>query len=576
MRSPQISLQSARLLTKPATHRLSNETLPESISSTNTSEFASSSATSPSLGPIEKSTVQSALLAPGRTTTPSPADFAAHINPFLLPSARYPNTGVDKISNLDLAGTEAGIERGRSGAMASRYSFENLRSSSANPMRKRSESRVAFSDEASIISDTQTTKSETTETDANSSDAESVETDATPRPTARQLSSKSSMKKATHSRSVSVPLNRKKIRANKSPAPHSSKPPSRKIPTKDNSDDDSASEDIILSSITDAIPNLHILLENYKKAHGQIDKRQRLVKKLEGRFSEILKSKDDTIQRLMQQSEDAARSRADETGKLQTRIEELESTNLDLEAELAVSQKQLADAQKRANSADKARDIIGKENERIVGERRRFAEVAKADRDKTVASTKMILREDFETEKRRMEERFNEELGELEDRLSQTDKRRTIEFDKERKDITDEHRGHISSLKSRIHDLENKLNQTTKSYEKVRAELEGNWIEEKAQIQKDHAEEITKLKEHHQIYINDQIKGFVSIQEHLNKAYIVENDTLKQQLVGIQLALTPPPPPSVEDGPEDEPNVEIELNNDFACGETGMTDAGSY
>jgi hypothetical protein len=474
------------------------------------------------------------------------------VNPYFLPSARYPNISVEARLGLESLPMYDTMEKGGKDGIPRGYSFEPLRNGSVDPLKKKAESRVTFSDEASMISDDPTTESEPIESNITTSDTESLETDATLRQSSRQLRSKSNMKKIAQTRSASLPSNRKDIRLNKGSAAHSTKPPpGRKVPTKDASEDDSDSEDIVLSSITDAIPNLHLLLEKYKKAHGQIDKRQRLVKKLEARFSGILKSKDDIIQRLMQQSEDSARARADESSSLQSRIEALESTNFNLVTELAATQKKLADSENRASTVNKTRERMERESERITTERRKFAEVAKADKEKAIATTKMLLLDDFDTQKRRMQERYNDEVRELEDRLVQTKERCGIDFDKRRKTITEEHNETKAILRSKIHTLENKLKQTMKSYDQIREELERSWEEEKCRMQNDHAEEIANLKDLHQEYINDQIKGFVSLQERLNKAYIVENDTLKKQLAGVHLALTPPPPPSVEDGLED-------------------------
>jgi chromosome segregation ATPase len=332
-----------------------------------------------------------------------------------------------------------------------------------------------------------------------------------------------------------------------------SKPTGKKVVTKEAPDTDSDGEDgedVLLSSISDAIPNLHLLLDKYKKAHGQMDKRQRLLQKLEGRFMEILKSKDETIQRLIHQAEDSALSQADKIRKLKSRIEELEMANDDMMTELTTHQHRHQEAEERANRAEEAIVRLGKEKDQILNDRKLFSEAAKADKDKTVAAMRMLLTDEFNEQKQRMQDQYNNEIKDLEDQLMQTEKKLSQEFDDQKKAITDGHNDTEASMKSQISSLEEKLAGTSKTYDEIKEELKEEWKGEKEELEKKHEEEITQIKEKHQEYINDQIKGFVSLQEILNKRYTVENEDLRKQLEGIRMAL--PPAPSVEDAPEAE------------------------
>lgn len=418
-----------------------------------------------------------------------------------------------------------------------------------------------FSDEASVFSNTETDISEARSTLPEVSDFETSDTDGTSRPPSRGSRTDSSMASSYLSRSASVPAQRKRAQTTKMPHVQLAKLPSQKLVTQD---DDSSSEDNILSSITDAIPNLHLLLEKYKKAHGQIEVRQKLARKLEARFQAVIQTKDDTIQRLMGQAEDAARARADENGKLKNRVDELQSTNINLTAEVTTMKEKILILEQRAKSAEADKEDMRQVNDMIRKEKREFTEAAKDDKEKSMAAMSMRLLNEFAAEKNSMHASFNEDVEELQ-----------TAFEKEKRTMVEEYNEMKSSLKGKISSQEKRLEELDQSHTEIEENVGKKWSDEKSKIKADHEEvkdnlqkthdeekaeteqrhqkEIEDLRVEHQEKINDQIRGFVDLQERLNKAYVIQIDDLQQQLGNVQLALpAPPPPPSVEDESPDD------------------------
>jgi hypothetical protein len=146
-------------------------------------------------------------------------------------------------------------------------------------------------------------------------------------------------------------------------------------------DNSSAIEDDpsdLLGRVHHAIPDLELLLRRYKETHGELGLREALVRKKEAESAEVVKRKEEHIDRLMGQFHDAEKKHAREYNKLRLHIGNLEENMKDLEERLHVSESQ----RKKETASNKE---LSEEKIALVRERMLVAKAAADERDRLVA-----------------------------------------------------------------------------------------------------------------------------------------------------------------------------------------------
>jgi chromosome segregation ATPase len=146
-------------------------------------------------------------------------------------------------------------------------------------------------------------------------------------------------------------------------------------------DNSSAIEDDpsdLLGRVHHAIPDLELLLRRYKETHGELGVREALVRKKEAESAEVVKRKEEHINRLMNQFHDAETKHAREYNKLRLHIGNLEENMKELEERLHASETH----RKREAASNKE---LAEQKTVLVRERMVIAKAAADERDRLVA-----------------------------------------------------------------------------------------------------------------------------------------------------------------------------------------------
>jgi hypothetical protein len=102
----------------------------------------------------------------------------------------------------------------------------------------------------------------------------------------------------------------------------------------------------------------------------------------------------------------------------------------------------------------------------------------------------------------------------------------------EMKEKTEKHDSDLSTQKSeleaKITKAEDDIKELGGTDEEIKEKYKGEWEKKEEELIKKHEEEIAELRQKHKEYCNDQIRGFLSLQESLNRALTEENMVLKE------------------------------------------------
>jgi hypothetical protein len=265
----------------------------------------------------------------------------------------------------------------------------------------------------------------------------------------------------------------------------------------------------LLTRISSAIPDLHMLLDKYKATHGQLSHRDQLRRKHEAQSAELVRSKESIISALMAQLEDAAKNRADEVSKARSRIASLEMSHLQLRDHIHA-------AESRAKTLDKHLRRSLKINEDLAIEKTMIIRRARDEKDQAIKKMEKELTAKHDQRVEAMRKELLAQIAEVKNQHESEIKEHTEKLETE--------------LSSTNDDLETKLEKAEGDFNgelelKTRYAIEYTLKEE--ELTKKHEEEMDQLKLEHKNYCNDQIRGFLSLQENLNKALTEENMVLK-------------------------------------------------
>ena len=445
------------------------------------------------------------------------------------------------------------------------------------PMKKKkADSRVVFSDEASIISDDRGSATTRSTADEDMSESDHTETDrrtrTTQKPTMadkpkRREPTKVHDQKRPSTRSTTSAGNSKAMQVRRRRGTDRSRTSSRVTPLKTVDDEEYESEqDDLMDRISSAIPDLHLLLSKYRETNGELGVRDQLRRRLEAQQAEMVKSKEEIIQSLMQQLEDSAKEHANETSQLRIKISALEKNQAQFPEHLAEAENRAKTAESRMKSFEEGEKRVTRLNEQYIIERTSFAKRAAAETEKALIKQRDKLLEEFEKERVKIRSGIEREKKEMEVKVPQQQKELEAQFQKEKKQLEGQVQKEKEELEARVQkekeelearvqkekeELETKVAEQDKRLEElgrtdseVREKLDKEYGEKEANLTKKFEEDVETLREHHRNSINEQMRGFISIQELLNKRLTEENATLKSMLAG---QLDPSPPfPSVE------------------------------
>jgi hypothetical protein len=548
---------------------------------------AASASVSETESPPQFSPHISPSLQPTYTHSPSmafqpmmPSDNPMDFNPFLLPSVAYPAFGPNM-----------------------RHHPMNPHAFGPGPMmfdqkmtamkKKKADSRVVFSDEASIISDDRgsaTTRS-TTEDDASESDHTETErrTRTTRKPTTvekpkRREPTKVPDQKRASTRSVTSTTNSKAMQVRRRTLADRSRTASRVTSSRVAEDDEFESEpDDLMGRISSAIPDLHLLLTKYKETNGELGVRDQLRRRLEAQQAEMVKSKEETIQSLMQQLEDAAKEHADETSQLRSKISALERNQVQFTEDMASAEERAKSAESRMKSFEEGEKRVTRQNEQYIIERTTFAKRAAEETERALIRQRDKLLEEFgkerdalrtelererrdmairiprqhqeleakfQNQKEELEANFQNQKEEFESKIQKEKEEFEAQLQKGKEEFESQFKKEKEDLETKVADLDKQLEELGKTDSEVREKLDKEYSEKEANLSKKHEEEMEALKEHHKNATNEQMRGFISIQERLNKHLMEENATLKSLMAGH--TLDPSPPSASVEAVEDE------------------------
>jgi hypothetical protein len=417
------------------------------------------------------------------------------------------------------------------------------------PKKKRS-IRVSRNEDSSATSDISSASSvsrQLEETNSQTSDTESAST-ATPAPKIRFRSGpspKKSAKRPTFSaREPSKDMIKQPSRSSKVARSNSSASSSSGSESEDgeshlqrrqrnSSNDEPLDQDKLLSRISSAIPDLHLLLNKYKATHGELSVRDQLRQRSEAQTAELVRSKESTITALMSQLEDAAKRRADESGKHRSRIAALEISNAQLKD-------QAHTAELRAKALEEHLRRAIKANEDLAGEKMIFIRRAGEDKERSLKRLEKDLTSKHE-----------QKMKEMKDSLESQITNQKEKHDSEMKETQEKHDDQLSTQKS---DLEAKLSKAEDDIKilgctdsELKDKYEADWKVKEEELLKKHEADIEQLNQKHKDYCTDQIRGFLGIQENLNKALVEENMALKEIITDLKASSSASSAPLVED-----------------------------
>ncbi|KAK8229776.1 hypothetical protein HDK77DRAFT_82761 [Phyllosticta capitalensis] len=226
--------------------------------------------------------------------------------------------------------------------------------------------------------------------------------------------------------------------------------------------DDDAGD--LLSRISSAIPDLHLLLSRYNETRGQLGVREELIRKAEAAQADALKRKEDYIDKLTKELAEAAKHHSNESNKLRLEIGNLEDKRKEL-------QEQIADAEKAKIEMQEATASLEQQKKAVEEEKTSLEAAAKTDKEtlskeledvKTKAAeleeskskleeTTAKLEEErakIEADKHQVEEKAAEEKRELEKTFAEEKELVVKEFEESQDKLKAESQEALEKLKA--------------------------------------------------------------------------------------------------------------------------------
>lgn len=403
------------------------------------------------------------------------------------------------------------------------------------PRKKKAQSRVLFSDQDSVIS-----------ASTSNSSASETETERGPRSHTKGRSAPRNTSTAT-ARALQMRM------ARQTEDPRTS---SRRVPSKAARGGEETGDEL-MTRVAGAIPDLHRLLSRYKETNGELSVKDQLRKRIEAQQMQMMRNKEDIIESLMAQLDDSARERADERLRTRELVEELEQEMGNMRRKVAAAGERASKAETRAKVLEESERRLVRQHEQHLLEKTAFMKRAAEERERAVASKQSQMLEEFKKQTQGIKAQVENDKVGFEKKLAakQEEHKAAIQKEKEaqqalaKKEIEEQQaaaKKEKEELESKLREVEKKLADATQDETDIQEKVDKRFAEEKEKLIKAHEEEKEALVEQHKDYCNDQMKGFMELQEMINKDLVKENETLKS-LLGERHS---PPSVTMEDVPE--------------------------
>jgi hypothetical protein len=340
----------------------------------------------------------------------------------------------------------------------------------------------------------------------------------------------------------------------------------------------------LLDRISSVIPDIHMLLSRSKLTHGELGLREQLLRKTEAESREAVKQKEDHITRLNKQLHDVEKHHAKDSnryrfqiGDLEDKIRDLNERLIDADMSKKASNEKIRelDGQKQALLRDRMTlaQAAAEEKSRMIKEldewKTKANEMLEAERAKT-AEEKVRLLNDFDSWKVSARETLDIERQKLGEEHEKNLKEKESLFDGHKSQLMEDFEKEKDSLRSNFQvqkreveaefdklrkEFEAKLSKTqedleqaikterencdqwsaerdtiTKTLKEERANRSKDVDDQRAALIKQHEDDMAALAKKHKDDLNEQMMGFVSLQEGINKKMTAENEDLRQQI----------------------------------------------
>jgi hypothetical protein len=340
----------------------------------------------------------------------------------------------------------------------------------------------------------------------------------------------------------------------------------------------------LVDRISSVIPDIHMLLSRSKVTHGELGLREQLLRKVEAETKETVKQKEDHINQLHKQLHDSEKRYAKDVNKFRFQLANLDDKVKELNEQLAefrVTEKEnnekireLQDqksnlllehmALRRAAAEEKKQMAKAMEgwtantNEMLETEKKKTAEEQVrllSEFKDWKASTKKIMETEKQMLAKQHENLLDEQEMDFEFRKAQLTKGSPKEkdgllsnfqvqkeefaagFDKLRKELEVKLSKAQEDLEHAIKTQRESRNQwdaerdaITTGWEEERAKFNREANEQREVLTKQHEDDMALLTRKHKDDLNEQMMGFVSLQEGINKKMTAENEDLRQQI----------------------------------------------
>ncbi|KAF2634681.1 hypothetical protein P280DRAFT_233791 [Massarina eburnea CBS 473.64] len=289
----------------------------------------------------------------------------------------------------------------------------------------------------------------------------------------------------------------------------------------------------VFSRLSQAIPDLHVLLAKYKETHGQLGVREELLRRADAEQQEKLRAKDQEIQSLRERVTRLESKHSIEASKLRLEIGNMEDQVKELKEQLAETVKFKSEAEKLRATLDRATkywESRHKELEEAHSTLKKLSteEAAKSRKEfdewRSTATTK------HDAEKIALAIQFDKKLKEADVSTDNLRQDAAAAFAKEKDALKRQQREREANFDNVRKELESKLGSAQLDREQaLKREREGMeaWAKERGNLVQSHREDIQSLR---MSIKNEADKSWIDLHAEANRK-AEERNALAEQLM---------------------------------------------
>ncbi|KAI9819498.1 MAG: hypothetical protein M1827_006946 [Pycnora praestabilis] len=243
----------------------------------------------------------------------------------------------------------------------------------------------------------------------------------------------------------------------------------------------------LLHRIQKAIPDLHLLVDRYRDAHGQLGAREEVIRKAESQQADALKQKEYYIDSLLKQLETVSNKYAAESSKLRLEVGNLEEKHKELREGLRASEAAKEELAKAKATLQTEKEELEKRVKQDALElEKKSQEWKDAAKERSVAE-KRQLEDGFIKRQKEIERMFETQRAQLHEESVKEKESMTSVWIRQKKELevkSDKVRRELeATLNQRQRHLEDALKkerESRESWAKERNDLIKGWDEERA------------------------------------------------------------------------------------------------